>query len=346
MRTIWLTLVVLGMLGAAAPVLAGSDGPTAMDRAFPEGAPAWAAYLVPDPNDPAFTAYREQQKHRVEVERELNRIRARHFGSMRNEEVRQAGLFKLREFADDVAIYPTLLKVFSKREKMDVRNVVLDIFAEYDGEEGAAMLAWAAVFDDDEEFRAEATSRLQARVEERGFTPERVKLVIDHALRGQKDRPAVAAAQLVRTLGLWEAIPRLITAQVSTPPTGTGPDGDVAFIMIATQRSFVSDLNPVVGTNSVAFDPQLSTLTTGTVLRVIDAMVITYRTEIHRVLVSMTSDLSEQDTAWLGWDIPKWREHWKAELKPLAEARMAERHEKFADETLDPFPGDEEEAGK
>ncbi len=50
---------------------------------------------------------------------------------------------------------------------------------------------------------------------------------------------------------------------VLTAPRLTFTNGHTANIFVTSQRSFVSDLNPIVGTNSVAFDPQLSVLSTG-----------------------------------------------------------------------------------
>lgn len=51
-----------------------------------------------------------------------------------------------------------------------------------------------------------------------------------------------------------------------TSPRLTFVNGRFANIFVATQRSFVSDLTPVVGTSSVAFDPTVSALTTGVTL--------------------------------------------------------------------------------
>lgn len=51
-----------------------------------------------------------------------------------------------------------------------------------------------------------------------------------------------------------------------TAPRLTFVNGRFANIFVATQRSFVSDLTPVVGNSSVAFDPTVSALTTGVTL--------------------------------------------------------------------------------
>ncbi|MBL0921347.1 MAG: hypothetical protein IBJ10_04365 [Phycisphaerales bacterium] len=51
-----------------------------------------------------------------------------------------------------------------------------------------------------------------------------------------------------------------------TAPRLTFFNGKFANIFVATQQSFVSDLTPIVGTGSVAFDPTVSPLTTGVTL--------------------------------------------------------------------------------
>ncbi|TVQ60023.1 MAG: hypothetical protein EA379_09180 [Phycisphaerales bacterium] len=51
-----------------------------------------------------------------------------------------------------------------------------------------------------------------------------------------------------------------------TAPRLTFVNGRAANIFVATQQSFVSDLTPVVGSSSVAFDPTVSPLTTGVTL--------------------------------------------------------------------------------
>ena len=53
-----------------------------------------------------------------------------------------------------------------------------------------------------------------------------------------------------------------------TAPRLTLYNGQRAYITVATQQAYVSDLQPIVSDNSVAFDPVLSTVPTGTVLDV------------------------------------------------------------------------------
>ena len=66
-------------------------------------------------------------------------------------------------------------------------------------------------------------------------------------------------------------------------------DGALADILVATQQAFVQDLQPVVGDSAVGFDPELGVVTSGTILRVMGAYVVTYRTEVHNSLVGLSS---------------------------------------------------------
>jgi hypothetical protein len=62
----------------------------------------------------------------------------------------------------------------------------------------------------------------------------------------------------------------------------------------------------------------------------VDAVAIFYRTEIHRVLVAMTTEDWGQPTDYLAYDMKAWWEWYNAEYVPfkneqLAEARLAEQ---------------------
>src|SRR5262249_9087404 len=136
-------------------------------------------------------------------------------------------------------------------------------------------------------------------------------------LRTGTDDELGVAAHLASGLGLVEAIPMLISAQLGgggTQVGSAGGDGDehsLAWILVGTQQAFVSALQPVVGNSAVAFDPQVSVVTEGTILRVIDAVVVTYRYEVHNALVDLSSKAWGQSTYKLGWDNPAWRKWYK-----------------------------------
>jgi hypothetical protein len=291
--------------------------------------PDWAKKLAIDPESSAAKKYAQQQKVRVAAEKELKKIRATNFGQMRNESIRQEGILKLRKF-DNPALFSSLIEIFG-REQMDVRNALLDMFADSKAREGDTALTWVGVFDESPEVRASAIKRLKTRIKEEGEVPETTKLVCYEGIRSGRPAAMAAAAQLANNLDIIEAIPWLINGQVQGSPAGGGGPtydehkGDLAWIMVGTQTAFVSDLTPVVGPSAVAFDPQLSVITEGVLLRVLDAVVVSYNVDLNNSLTDMTSRLWGQSTRSLGWNIPAWRDWYAKEFQPfIAEKQAAE----------------------
>lgn len=157
------------------------------------------------------------------------------------------------------------------------------------------------------------------------------RIVIYEGLRRGSDKVKGRAAELAANLKLVELIPWLAAAQVSGRPASgasTGgtedPNGSLAYIVVGTQQAFVADLEPVVSEGAVAFDPTLSTITEGTVLRVIDAVVYTYHVEIHRPLVRLASEAAGRDMADLGWDYRKWAQWYYREYLPSRDLAQAQ----------------------
>lgn len=281
---------------------------------------------LPNPGDPGEKEFRAAQKKRGEMEKELRKIRAQYFNGIRNTEIRQVGMGKLRKYTDPAA-YSTLLTLFKDDEK-DVRTEILQMLIDQRSDEADAAIAWAAVFDNDKWFREEATKRLLDRTKDVGVS-NRVKSVIALGLKDTSNEVIGAAAQMAAPLKLFEAIPMLISTQVAGGGgAGTGNrgggvddgDGALAIITIGQQVAFVSDLTPVVGDSAVAFDPTLSVATNGVYIRVIDAYVITYRTEVNAALISLANaGWDGRDTASMGWDQKKWREWYAKEFVPYRE---------------------------
>lgn len=160
------------------------------------------------------------------------------------------------------------------------------------------------------------------------------RIVIYEGLRRGSNKVKGRAADLAANLKLVELIPWLAAAQVSGRPAsggggggGQNENGSLAYILVGTQQAFVADLEPVVSEGAVAFDPQLSTITEGTLLRVLDAVVYTYHVEIHRPLVRLASEAAGRDMASLGWDYRKWAQWYYKEYLPsrsVAQANPAE----------------------
>jgi hypothetical protein len=301
--------------------------------------------------------------------KQLKRIRLKHFGQIRNTEIRQLGIAKLKDYTES-KFYPHLLEIFA-HEDHDVREAVLDLLMDQRDERADTTIAYGAVFDKDKWFREEAGKRLMKRMDQYRVeqaqqadqpqlqTPDaakpignippgldsglpwRVKAVIGNGIKQKDDTVANAAAGLAAELHVFDLIPALINAQIQGP-TGTaagiggGDDqGALAYILVGSQQAFVSDLEPVVGDSAVGFDPQLSVATEGTVLRVVDAAVITYRTEIHYALRRLANaGWDGRRTDDLGFDPHTWKQWYADEFLPYRKA-VAEGRVK-AGEPLDP----------
>ena len=131
-------------------------------------------------------------------------------------------------------------------------------------------------------------------------------------------------------------------AQSTADPVET--EGDLAWIAVATQRVYVAGVEPVVGNAAGAFRPIPGIVQEGVILRVVDAVAIFYRTEIHRSLVAMTTDDWGRPTDYLAYDMKAWWQWYNDEYVPfkneqIAEARMADRRD------APPEPGDGQSSG-
>jgi len=292
-----------------------------------EDAPEWMKRLAIDPESDAAKRYAIQAKSRKAAEKSLRQLRFKYFGQTKSTPVRQEGILKLRDYQDP-ALFPLMIKLFEK-EHPEVRLAVLDIFRDAQCTEGDTALAWVAVHDREPGIRSAAMERLDARLKKDAAPPREIKLVIYEGLRSRNDTTMVSAARLARGLDLLEVIPWLINAQVTGVPqqqtVGAGatgaPDGALAWIMVGTQTAFVSDLQPVVGPFAVAFDPQLSVVNSGVILRILDAAVVEYHTDIHFILEEWTSSEFGQSTKPLGYNIPAWREWYTKEFVPFIAAK-------------------------
>jgi hypothetical protein len=313
-------------------VMALAGAPAAVAQTSGTDSPEWMRRLAIDPESSVAKQYAAQQKARVEAERELRKIRARHFGTMRNAQIRQEGIVKMREFTDP-AIFPSMIRLF-ERERTDVRTALLDHFEDARSREGDAAIAWMGIFDADQEVRAEAARRLKTRVGPGGEIPDPVKYAIYEGFRSGHRATRVSAAQLASGINMYDAVPWMIAALITGQPAGspqvqtTGygfsdPNGALGWIMVGQQTAYVSDLQPVVGPNAVAFDPQLSVVNEGVVLRVIDAVVVTYHVDMFGVLTDFTSRVMGSPTRQLGWNVPEWRDWYAKEFVPHVQRLQA-----------------------
>ena len=243
---------------------------------------------------------------------EIKRIRYEYLGDMRAEKVRNRGVDELRGFTDAAAFMP-MIEVLAA-EKDDVRMAMLEHFAGQ-GDDGQAALAWMAIYDPSEAYRHEAMRRM--------VSPASPKVlgVLDTGIRSTRHDTANHAGTLAGSLRALEAIPLLIFAQATQDPFDE--PGDLAWIAVATQTAFVAGLEPIVGSGAGAFRPIPGIVSEGAILRIVDAVVIFYRTEVHRVLVMMTTDDWGQSTAHLGYDMNAWWHWYNEQYVPDKNARAS-----------------------
>ncbi len=335
-RTSFISVFILG-LAASSPLLAGGGVEPSefiVDRDATEATDPWSGLILPpvdDPGDPVARAYIAERRVIREAERQMKRLRARSFGSMRNTEIRQLGLLQFCEWEDPM-YWPSLIEIFAE-EDADVRGAMLDIFEGAASDAGDAALMWQAILAEHEAHREEAFARVRDRAAAREAAgknplPRESARILAHAVRYGNDSERAVGAHAIRQLRILEAIPLLITGQLgSGNSSGTGgippEDRSLAWILIGRQTAYVADVTPVVGNGSVAFDPEIGILTTGSILRIIDAAVIIYHTEVHGALVDLTSEAWGQSTASLGYDIPAWRSWYENEFLPDLAAREA-----------------------
>lgn len=314
-------------------VLAGSSR-DALSQSVPppeppgeSGSPFWER-STEDFDSPQAKARAEVIKRQKADEKEMRKIRAKYLGVVRVTAIRQEGISKLLGFSDTIH-YPALIEV-CKGEGDDVRGALLEHFAGQGHDAANAALAWMAVNDLSAEMRARACGVLHGRLGESGFRgvgSRGVSEVVRRALESGSEPQMEAAADLAQVLHMYEAISWLIPAQLGQAPGGSGGGGgggDLAWIAVGTQHAFVSDLTPVVGTNAVAFDPTLSVINEGVLLRVHSAAVTTYRFGINRRLIAMSSEATGQPTVALAWDAAAWQRWYNTEFFPLAARRRAE----------------------
>ena len=241
--------------------------------------------------------------------RQINKIKHEHFGKVKVEEIRNQGIEELKEFTDPASFRPMIEEL--RREADDVRLGMLDHFS-MQGDEGQAALGWVAIYDRDAAIRNEALKRMVAPA------GEPVKYLLNGALRTKDHDTICAAATVAGALNVTSTIPLLIFAQAATSGGGgSESQGDLAWIAIQTQQAYVQNLIPVVGDNSGAFQPVIGIVSDGVVMRVVDAVVIEYRTPVHSSLVAMSSHDWGQPTEYLSYNVQAWWDWYNNEYVPF-----------------------------
>ncbi len=274
--------------------------------------------VAPDPDDPAVRAEMIRRGDRLRLEREIKQIRFQHFGRMRDEEKRAAGIDKLKTITDPI-VFQSMIELLED-EADDVQYGLVRHFADLKNPSGDAALSWMALRHKQESARDLAEDALLERVHVMdGKVPDTVRRLVEASIRSNVHAHAGAGAHLAHKLQLFELVPTLIVSQVAQQRRGE--QGDLAYIAIATQRAFVADLQPVVGDNAVGFDPEIGVVSEGVVLRVRDAVIQVYRYDVHNALVGMTTEDWGESTADMGFDVKKWRQWYLEEYRPYKVAQ-------------------------
>jgi hypothetical protein len=264
-------------------------------------------------SDPSLTSSRlSGSSASRRAEDEIRAIRRRWLGQRRDPELRTEGIARLAEYTEPTALLP--MHEVLREEKDDVRIAMLDHFASL-GSPGQAALAFVAIRDPDAGLRGEALRRL-----DRPADPGALAM-LDEALRERRHETVNRAGLVAGHLQALEAIPHLIFAQVAADEVPAS--GDLAWIAIGSQISYVADLVPVVGNNVGAFQPVVGTIMEGVVLQVQDAVAISYRTDVHRSLVAMTTYDFGESTEFLGYDPARWHAWFNEVYVPHNAAKVA-----------------------
>ena len=307
-----LTLVASAWAAPDAPH-ASAAGDAAVQVQIPAAEPTGADQTVRAPID------------LDKVEKELKQLRAKYFRATRNAQTREIGYTKLRSYTD-AAVFPLLVKLFGT-EDTEVRRALVEHLAARKTVEADTNLARIAVFGEERSLRERAGKELADRYDRgRIAVPYVVQQPLADGLRTSSYAATVAAAQLCDVLNLIDAIPLLISAQATNNASlGRPVNGDaqpaIAALVVGQQESFVSGLTPIVGNSAVGFNPQVSVLNTGTVLRIIDANVITYRTEVTAALGALASrNWGGQPVTHLGSDAWAWSYWYKDQFIPYRDA--------------------------
>ncbi|MBC01714.1 MAG: hypothetical protein CMJ34_00215 [Phycisphaerae bacterium] len=244
----------------------------------------------------------------------LQDLRRRCFGPTRGAERRTEGIAELRRYEDAGHLFA--MPVVFAADRDDVRRAVIDHLS-LQGERGQAALAWTAVHHERDDWRRAATEALV-----RPATPSTLA-VMQSAFAASEHAVVERAGTLAGALDARVAIPHLIATQYSADTVRR--EGDLAWIAIGTQRSYVANLIPVTGDGSGAFRPVPGVLTEGFVFRVSDAVAVVHRTVVHQVLVDMTTEAVGEDTSRNGWSLVRWRDWYNRVYLPMARAKHQER---------------------
>jgi len=176
-----------------------------------------------------------------------------------------------------------------------------------------------------EKVRNDALAALPPRI-----SPDAEREVAHH-LAGDRELFVNRAAGIAGAHAGAGLIPSLIAAQ-STPPRQKR--GDEAWIALGKSTSYIAGAVPVVGDASGAFQPIPGTIFEGSVLRIMESVVVIYRTEVYYSLRRVVERETGQPAPPFGWDQRLWTRWYEQDFPRLAAAAAARRsHEEVLGST-------------
>lgn len=291
-----------------------------------EPVPEWMKSMAQDPADPRTKPQRDLRKKQVALEKELRKLRAKHFRSA-YQPARDEGIRKLRTYDQPWMIQP-IVEVFQDEHSADLQETLISILRASKSDQGDRGLAWLAVSADSKTIQTGAIGALSERlIDQKQVPTEGMLAVLQTAVLTKEQAMADSAANAIAGLKLYELIPFLVQGQTAAPPAttplGRPRNGPLAWIAIAQQQAYTADLTPMVADNAVIFDPTPGVVNSGVVLVINDAAVTFSPAIINTALVGLSERIAGQPTNNLGLNPGNWAK-WYQEVGEAAIAKAVE----------------------
>lgn len=328
----WLALVIAGSAGGMG--LAQTSAPSTTSPPASEDVPEYLREAQKREEAKVTPEVLELRKKEVVLQRELKKLRAKHFRNQRYTPTREAGIIALRHEYAQPWMFPSLIDVFTEERDEDVVSTVCAILRDSASEFGDRGLAFVAATTSEDIWRAHTTQALAARIKSNfGRPPAGAIAVFQAALQSGDTHAMDGAAVAGQALSLIELIPYIIPTQPGTGGQGGGGTGrqrgPLAWIAIGTQKSYVADLTPIVSQGAVAFDPTPGVVTEGTLFVVNDAVVTWSPRVVNGALTNLASAATGEDAlnlrGRLGMRFESWKDWYFSTGKEAIEKKLAER---------------------
>lgn len=192
------------------------------------------------------------------------------------------------------------------------------------------------------EFAVQGHDRIATRASQ--LLPERLPPnavnELKRFLASSRERFINRAALIASAHPTGALIPALIQAQFEE--VSSERKGDEAWIAIGKTTAYVAGLVPVTGDGSGAFAPLPGVIYEGSVLRIMESVVVVYRTEVHGALISAVEHATGQPAPPLGYDPERWASWYRDEYPVLArEFESKSRETELASRVKSSLPRDD-----